>query len=87
MKSNKTLLFIVLTILATIVVFFVIGRNDSLVSPIPKQNGVFAGAQQSLSMPAQSPNTPKVIKYDSTTNLEQELETVNPQVGDSDFEE
>lgn len=87
MKSNKTLLIIMLTILATAVLFFVIRGDDSLVSPISKQVGVSAGAQQSLSMPAQSPNIPKVIKYDSTTNLEQELETVNPQVSDSDFEE
>lgn len=31
--------------------------------------------------------TPKQFKFDSSTNLKQELETVNPQVLDSDFAE
>lgn len=30
---------------------------------------------------------PKEIKYDSSTDLKKELDTVNPQVNDSDFKE
>lgn len=85
MKSNKTLLIIMLTILATAVVFFVIRGDDSLVSPLSKQVGVSAGAQQSSPAPAQSPNTPKVIKYDSSTDLQRELDSINPEVLDGDF--
>lgn len=86
MNSNKTLLIIVLTVLAIIVVFFVISKRDtSLISPIPKQVGVSAGDRQSSPAPAQSPNTPKVIKYDSSTDLQKELESINPEILDSDF--
>lgn len=87
MKSNKTLLVIMLTILATAVLFFVIRGDDSLVSPISKQVGVSAGAQQSSPLPVQSPNTPKVIKYDSSTDLQRELDSINPKVLDSDFQD
>ncbi len=85
MKSNKSLLIIVLIILATLVVFFVVSRSDSLVSPMPKQFGISAGAQQSSPLPVQSPNIPKVIKYDSSTDLQKELDSIDPQVLDSDF--
>ncbi len=85
MKSNKTFLIIVLIILAVIVGFFVVSRRDSLVSPMPKQVGISAGAQQSSPLPIQSPKTPKVIKYDSSTDLQKELDSIDPQVLDSDF--
>lgn len=88
MKSKKTLsVIIVLTIFATIVVFFVISKSSSsLVSPATKQDKV----QQPSSQPsAQSVtpayNPPKEIKYGSSTDLQKELESVNPQVLDSDF--
>ncbi len=32
------------------------------------------------------PNAPAVFQYDSSTNLEEELDKINPQVLDSDFE-
>ncbi len=37
-------------------------------------------------LPSSEINQPKEIKYDSSTDLKQELETINPQVLDSDFE-
>ncbi len=32
------------------------------------------------------PNAPKVFQYDSATDLDAELEEINPQINDSDFE-
>ena len=41
--------------------------------------------QTATSTPAPS-QAPKTLKYDSSTDLKAELETINPQVLDSDFE-
>lgn len=87
MSKGKIFLIILLTILGVIVVFFVIRRNDSLISPIPKQIGLQAGVQQSSPAPlTPSYNPPKEIKYDSSTDLQKELDSIEPQVLDSDFE-
>ena len=37
--------------------------------------------------PASTPKYPKTFKFDRTTDLKMELEKVNPQVLDSDFEQ
>ncbi|MDP3948211.1 MAG: hypothetical protein Q8P87_00705 [bacterium] len=88
MSKGRIFLIILLTILGAMVAFFVIGKKDltlvsPVINPIFKQGPVVSSSPmpQTLSI-----NAPKVIKYDSTTNLEQELESVNPQVSDSDFE-
>ncbi len=85
MSSKKILLIISLTVLTTIVVFFVIGKKSlPLISPVFKQNL----NKQSTSAPSTSSyNPPKEIKYDSSTDLIKELETVDPQVLDEDFQE
>lgn len=36
--------------------------------------------------PVATPNAPKTYFFDSSTDLKQELEKVNPQIFDSDFE-
>lgn len=69
------------------VVFLVIGKKDlalvsPMINPIFKQN---SGTSSSPMPSTPVSNTPKVIKYDSTTNLEQELESVDPKVLDEDF--
>ncbi len=77
-------MIVILTILATIIVFFVIGRRDvSLISPVVKQDKT----QLSSPIPSTSYNPPKEVKYGSSTDLQKELETVSPQILDSDFEE
>lgn len=38
-------------------------------------------------LPSAEINQPKEIKYDGSTDLKKELESVNPQVLDSDFNE
>lgn len=87
MNKGKIFLIILLILLGATGVFLVIGKKDlvlvsPMIYPIFKQNS----DTSSSPMPsAPVSNTPKVIKYDSSTNLEQELETINPQVLDEDF--
>ena len=71
---KKVLLGIGLTILI-IVWLLGNGKNRSLVLQ-PVQNSV----------PVASPNAPKTFQFDSSTDLKQELEKVNPQILDSDFQ-
>lgn len=54
------------------------GKIQSLISP-----GHTSGQS---TLPSPSP-TPKQFKFDSSTNLKQELESVDPKILDSDFEE
>lgn len=85
--KNKTLLVGFLIVLATIVVFFVIGRrNVSLISPVAKQDKAQLSSPNSSSVPSvPAYNAPKEIKYGSSTDLQKELESINPEVNDSDF--
>ncbi|MCR4306202.1 MAG: hypothetical protein NUV73_03915 [Candidatus Daviesbacteria bacterium] len=83
--NKKILLILFLVILVIIVIFFGIRRSStSLVSPAARQ--VSAEINNSP-MPSTSSNQPKEIRYDSSTDLQKELDSVNPQVIDSDFEE
>ncbi|MBI2017690.1 hypothetical protein HYS92_01420 [Candidatus Daviesbacteria bacterium] len=78
--KNKILLVAMLTILAAIAVYFVTGQKDlSLVNP--KSSPVTAP----VSTPA-PPNAPKTFQFNESTDLKVELEKVNPEVLDSDFE-
>ena len=76
--KNKIILIIIMTILATIVVFFVINKKDisPVVSPTPIP----------LVSSTPSYNPPKAIQYDDSTDLVFELNSVKPEVLDSDFE-
>lgn len=77
--KRKTLLLIMLTILATVVVYFVTSEKGTrLVDPTFVQ-------PTPVSTPS-PPQTPKTFQFDSSTDLKVELEKVNPQVLDSDFE-
>lgn len=76
--KKKILLVVMLTILYTIVYVFVTSkREDGLVGP--KQTSP-------TSAPVSTPNAPKTFKFDSSTDLKAELEKVNPEVLESDFE-
>lgn len=76
----KLLLIIVATIIA--IMFFVFphfkGRG-SLINPDFK-----APKQQNFETPQPNP-TPKTFRFDSSTDLKMELDSINPQVLDSDF--
>lgn len=58
------------------------GWKANLVNPMGQQNQNSAV----ISTPAPTPDAPKTFKFDSSTDLKSELEKVNPQVSDSDFE-
>lgn len=76
-------MIIFLIVLVLIVLFFVRGSKDTtLVNPSVQQEAV----KQSSPQPSVSSyNPPQEVKYDSSTDLKEELETVNPEVLDSDF--
>ncbi|MDP3974182.1 MAG: hypothetical protein Q8P92_05125 [Candidatus Daviesbacteria bacterium] len=61
-------------------------RNQAkqLVSPESSSNN--QSEINSNPTPIPTPNAPKTFQFDSSTDLKQELEKVNPQVLDSDFE-
>lgn len=81
--KKKTLLVVVLTILATAVVYFVTSRGDGgLVGPTLQVREQSSPAPT----PAPTPAVPKTFQFDSSTDLKVEWEKVNPQVLDADFE-
>lgn len=52
-----------------------------------KKDGSLVGSTPTLTpAPIVKPNAPKTYFFDSSTDLKMELEKVNPQVLDSDFE-
>lgn len=81
---KKATLFIFIMGVILIIFFGVIlissNKNDGKIwSPFSKPN-------QSPSPTPVPPNAPKTFQYDSSTDLKKELENINPQVLDSDFE-
>lgn len=84
---NKNILLISTVILvAGIIIWiafqYISNNNGLLVNPWIKKTT----NQLATPVPSMLFNPPKEIKYDSSTNLEEELEKVNPEVLDSDFE-
>ena len=73
-KNRITTIILILLLLVAIwlVASFTIGKNKP--------------ASQTI-QPSATPtyNPPKEIKYDSNSNLKEELEAINPQVLDEDF--
>ena len=59
------------------------GWKASLISPMGYQNQKPNAASTPTPIP---PNAPKTFSFDSSTDLKMELEKVNPQILDSDFE-
>lgn len=57
------------------------GRKSYLVSPISEKENI-----EVISTPAPTSTVPQTFKFDANTNLKEELEKINPQVLDSDFE-
>lgn len=81
--KGKTLLLIILTVLVTATLYFVTNKKVvNLVGP-----GVVGSIQQSPNpTPLATPVAPKTFNFDKSTDLQKELESINPQVLDSDFE-
>jgi hypothetical protein len=84
---NKSKIPAVVAVILVVIILLTIvnnmnNKNGGLVSP-------FLGKAASKTvLPSQTPsyNPPKEIKYDSSTDLKKELESVNPQVLDEDFQ-
>lgn len=87
MNKNKIvtavliLLLIVVVLLTIKFVFHGNGNNSSLLSPLVKKVTQPAFSPK----PTPTPNVPQTINFDSSTDLKKELDNVNPQVLDSDF--
>lgn len=74
-----SLFFLLLIVL--FVIKYMISGDKLLVSP-----GVTQVNNQPTGQPAiSSYNPPQAIKYDSSTDLKEELESINPKVEESDF--
>lgn len=73
MKS-KLLLLILFAFLAMAAALFYANKSAKLTSPVTNP----------VASPSPSP-TPTVFKFDSSTDLKKELDSINPQVLDSDF--
>lgn len=82
--SKKQLLTVSLILLLIAIIWVIRGNQGNkggLANPGTKQV-----ENQSVVKPLTSAyNPPKEIKYDSSTDLKKELDSVNPQILDSDF--
>lgn len=84
MKSKTILLSVVIIILAVLTMMkFRTHQTETLTSPgfFPKTTET---APISVPSPSSTP-TPKNYNFDSSTDLRKELDSINPQVLDSDF--
>ncbi|OGE64426.1 hypothetical protein A3I48_00435 [Candidatus Daviesbacteria bacterium RIFCSPLOWO2_02_FULL_36_7] len=73
---SKKIVFITILLIILFFTYISFFRNKTgvLVSP------------SAIPSPSSEITQPKEMKYDSSTDLKKELDTVNPQVSDSDFE-
>lgn len=89
MRNNKIITFILFVILMvtilTIVNSVTIKSGGGLVAPGFIQQ-IIHGRPTPAPTPEVTPNAPKTFQFDSSTDLKMELNKVNPQVLDSDFE-
>ncbi len=83
---KKILIFIIVTLISLIglkiFVLTPLGWTGNLINPMGQKSQSF----DIRSTPATTPNAPKSFQFDSSTDLKMELDKVNPQVLDSDFE-
>lgn len=83
-KTLQTVLIVLLLVVALFtIVKYAINGNRTMVNPGAKQ--VINEQTPESSIPSYNP--PKEIKYDSKTDLQKELDSVDPQVLDEDFQE
>lgn len=81
MKNKLTIILVF--ILVVIIILFIRGErvNDLVSSDFSKVPA------QTEELPNAIPNAPKTYNFDSSTDLEKELDSINPQVLDSDFDQ
>lgn len=79
---NKKITIFTLIIIVVLVLGFLVFR----LTPGWWQTNTLVNPGTPSSTPVSTPNAPKTFHFDSFTDLKAELEKVNPQVLDSDFE-
>lgn len=88
MTKNKiltaVLILIALTVSLTIVKYAVNGNGRGNLLETPLLNRVIK--QSPSPMPSASSSAPKSFNFDRSTDLRKELNSINPQVLDSDFQ-
>lgn len=77
MNSKKIFIIIIIFMTIIILMAFFSGRNSS--------QQITQIQQETISAPSPTPSI-KSFQFEESTDLEAELEKVNPQVFDSDFE-
>ena len=87
--TRKNILATAVVSLFLVAVLFLAGnginKSGGLIGPNFIQQITHSQPVQT-SVPIASPNAPKTFNFDSATDLKVELDEVNPQVLDSDFE-
>lgn len=78
---KRKIIIITVIIFITIIFLALSGRKANLLV-----NPSLNSSQQVISPSPIPVSSPKTFRFDSTTDLEAELEKVNPEVYDSDFE-
>lgn len=80
---SKKVLIIISIIIVGILWWGLSGKiQGDLLSPKVQQSSKPSPSPENLS----SPQAPKTFKYDSSTDLKKELESINPQILEEDFE-
>lgn len=70
---SKKIIFIAIFLMILFSIFFLKQKTEPMVNPAVAP------------LPSAEINRPKEIKYGSATDLKKELDSVNPEVNDSDF--
>lgn len=84
---NKKIVIVIIILIGVSLGYF-LTRSDSSEGLVSPGLNVLIPGQETTKEPAvPAYNPPKEVKYDSSTNLQQQLETVDPQVLDSDFDQ
>lgn len=81
-KNNLITLLLIIFLIIAVVFLFPKGKNGSLVSPAGNLLQEKSTSQEEVI----NYNPPKEVKYDSSTDLEKELEGVDPKVLEADFQ-
>ncbi|MBI2196856.1 hypothetical protein HYU45_04600 [Candidatus Daviesbacteria bacterium] len=86
MNKNKILTIVIVLLLLVIlltIVRYLSNQNGLLINPGVKK----ATGQSTVQPSTPAYNPPKEVKYDGSTDLQKELDSIEPQVLDSDFQD
>ena len=82
---KKSFLVVIGLIIFSLILFIDSKKQGGMIGPSFMQQGAHQESTPPPT-PAPTPNAPKTFQFDSSTNLKEELDKVNPEVLDSDFE-